>query len=81
MSRGSDPLTIDKFRSLTAIIGVTTVSDFRPDRDRPAQLIFTKAQTSLAREVQCSHTKAQAQVVWSDQFVHTENRSDGGSDG
>jgi hypothetical protein len=30
MSRGSDPLTIDKFRPMTAIIGVTAVRDFRP---------------------------------------------------
>jgi hypothetical protein len=60
MSRGSDPLTIDKFRPLTAIIGVTAVRDFRPDPSRPKQSIFTNSQTGVPEEALCSHTKAQA---------------------
>ncbi len=60
MSRGSDPLTIDKFRPLTAIIGVTAVRDFRPDPRRPMQSVFTNSQTGTLEESLCSHTKAQA---------------------
>ncbi len=60
MSRGSDPLTIDKFRPLTAIIGVTAVRDFRLDPGRPRCCDFTNSQTWSPEESQCSHTKAQA---------------------
>lgn len=81
MSRGSDPLTIDKFGSMTAIIGVTTLGDFRPGQDHRSRDIFTNTQSCPSEDSQCLHTKAQAWPRRSDQIVLVENRSDGGSDG
>lgn len=45
MSRGSGPLTIDKFGSMTAIIGVTALRDFRPGRALRSSEIFTNTQS------------------------------------
>lgn len=81
MSRGSDPLTIDKFGSMTAIIGVTALRDFRPGRALRSSEIFTNTQSDPSEESQCLHTKAQAWPRRSDQIVLVENRSDRGSDG
>jgi len=81
MSRGSDPITIDKFEWWTAIIAMLEGRDICPGLFATTRLNSQMHKLGSHDDFPYLHTKAQATRPMSDQFVPSENRSDGGSDG